>query len=339
MLLALLACAPLEGVPEFGPAPAFEVVANAASGLATPRDLAFHPVRDELWVANRADDSIVLVFDPTTERAVCEKRKDAFADHFMEEVSSLAFGDDAFFATCQESRNTYDGAAPGNDFMGPALWPSGLDEFAALHQADDLLGSHLDMLHQSPDCMGVAHERDNVYWVFDGANGHVVRYDFGVPHGYGEDDHSDGVVRRYPEVALSRVPDVPGHLEFFDEHVLLVANTGEGTVDALDIRSGRITGELDPSNEPLAEFSVVTDVVWAPVLEGFSRPSGLLVHDERIFVSDEATGEIAAFDHKGRELDRISVPGGAGVMGLAIGPDGRLYYADGRHDEVVRVVP
>ena len=33
------------------------------------------------------------------------------------------------------------------------------------------LGSHLDMLHESPLCMGIAWERNNAYWVFDGCGG------------------------------------------------------------------------------------------------------------------------------------------------------------------------
>lgn len=102
------------------------------------------------------------------------------------------------FATCGESRNEFKGCRAQQDFMGPALW-SAAPEFygesndtAIDYLAKEIckdepeekkqeciaetkkwldLGSHLDMLHESPNCMGVAWERANVYWVFDGCGG------------------------------------------------------------------------------------------------------------------------------------------------------------------------
>ena len=49
--------------------------------------------------------------------------------------------------------------------------------------------THYDMLHESPLCMGIAHDPEvatpfgNVYWAFDGLNGTLMRYDFQEPHG------------------------------------------------------------------------------------------------------------------------------------------------------------
>jgi hypothetical protein len=228
-------------VPEWGADPIVRTVADASAPLAVPRDLAFHPDHpDELFVVNRATDSVTVLFDPDTADQTAEVYDDAYGDHFMEEVSSLAFGDTttvpnedpvSTFATCQESRNTYDDTAPPNDFMGPSLWPADLDIFAQVHQHDDLLGSHLDMLHQSPLCMGIAHESANAYWVFDGMHAEIVYYDFQQPHGYGEEDHTDGIVRTYPEADVLRVPDVPSHLELDpDSGLLYVADTGHGRV-------------------------------------------------------------------------------------------------------------
>jgi hypothetical protein len=56
------------------------------------------------------------------------------------------------FATCQESRNTYNDQAPPNDFMGPTLWPADFDVYAhsnpeAVAFVGSDLGSHIDMLH------------------------------------------------------------------------------------------------------------------------------------------------------------------------------------------------
>ena len=98
--------------------------------------------------------------------------------------------------------------------MGPALWPSSLDHYAVENQeSGGLLGSHLDMLHESPLGMGVAHDVENAYWYNDGFYGELVHYDFNEDHDTGEDDHSDGVVKRYTEINLTRVADVPGHMD------------------------------------------------------------------------------------------------------------------------------
>ena len=86
---------------------------SGVGGLRVPRDLDFNPSGDrELWVVNRADDSTVTYFKAGTPEQTAEKRIDSFALHFMEEVSSIAFGapNNTYghtCGTCRESRNTY----------------------------------------------------------------------------------------------------------------------------------------------------------------------------------------------------------------------------------------
>lgn len=405
-------------VPEFGDAAARElvVIGNRADGLDVPRDLAFHPNRPyELWVASRATDGTVLFFDPGTPAERVEDRRDSHRNHFMEEVSSIAFGDFGNFATCQESRNTYDGRSAPNDFMGPSLWTADLDIYARVNQRrlageaeghvprslppgpvgesapgeaganpfglpaelvgfcrplgdaggaaapgdvaaglepdqprNPELGSHIDMLHQSPLCMGIAHEHGNAYWVADGTAGHLVRYDFAVDHGPGWDDHSDGIVRRYPEAAIERVADVPSHLAL-DAATgwLYAADTGGGRVIRLDVASGRRAARLTARNEPLAELSRWDGAAVEVFARGLRRPSGLaLVRDSddpdapgRLFVGDHATGEIVAYDlATGDELGRLRT-GARGLAGLEVGPDGRLYFVDMDADTVTRIDP
>ena len=139
VLFLVAACTPPEpSVPQFGFEDGRRVVSIAGerAGLSTPRDLEFHPDRpNELWAVNRDYDGVLILTDPGTRDVVLDKRVDEFANHFMEEVSSIAFGDDNTFATCQESRNTYNGQAPGNDFMGPTLWPADLAFFAEIGRA------------------------------------------------------------------------------------------------------------------------------------------------------------------------------------------------------------
>lgn len=348
--LGLVGCTdPRPGaVPEFGSHPTVDVVSRPTDELDVPRDLAFHPDHpDQLWVVNQADDSMVIYTAPGTTAQQAEKRIDAYAVHFMEEVSGLAFGtpdrtvDDhaiSTFATCQESRNTYNDTSPPNDFMGPVLWPGDLDLFAEKNQQNGLLGSHLDMLHQSPLCMGIAHAQANEYWVFDGYHQRLTWYDFDAPHGYGEDDHSDGRVRRYEDVVLSRIAGVPGHLEVAPDGSLLVADTGSGRVIRVDIGSAFAVDSIPQALEPLDEFNAYAGASVETVVDGLGEPSGLALIEDRLFVADHRTGDIIAVElSSGAEIGRIAV--GPGVMGIAIGPDGRIWYTQADANEIGRILP
>lgn len=334
------------GVPAFGTddSRSFVVIADRQAGLATPRDLEFNPADPtQLWTVNRKTDAVVIVKKVGTAEQTFDVRDDAFGNHFMEEVAAFAFGDNDAFASIHESRNTYDNVGFPNDFMGPALWPANLSILARVNQNPngELLGSHLDMLHQSPLSMGIAHHAGNAYWVFDGMYGHIVYYDFQKDHGPGYHDHSDGIVRRYLEVEVQRVPDIPSHL-VNDKATgwLYIADTGNQRVLRMDTSSGSVTRQFQPRNEPLAEFTGVTGVtVEVFASQNLVAPSGIEVHGTTLFVSDFGTGEIIAYDTtSGAELGRLAT-GARGIMGLAVGPDEKLYFVDGRDDLLVRIDP
>jgi sugar lactone lactonase YvrE len=195
------------------------------------------------------------------------------------------------------------------------------------------------MLHESPDCMGIAWDHDNVYWVFDGYHDALVYYDFQQDHGYGGDDHSDGIVRRYADVGLKRVEGVPGHL-VLDPTTgwLYIADTGTGRVLRFDTASGEYDDDLRQKEEPLQEYSKYKGGTVEVFADGFQEPSGIELYEDRLFVSDHATGEIVAFDLDGNELGRIAT-GAEGIMGLDVGPDDKLWYADGKAETVDRVDP
>ena len=328
-------------VPEFGAT--FTVIGTAADGLDAVRDLAFHPdAPDQLWTYNMLSHGTVLFFDPGTAQQTSEVRIDAYGQHFMAYVSSAAFGVDGKFASCQESRNEWNvGPQKPDDFMGPTLWSADLDIFAKVNQAvppDPLEGSHLDMLHQSPLCMGIAHDTDNVYWAFDGSHGNIVRYDFQTDHGPGGGDHSDGIIQRYVDATVTRTANIPGHMEV--DHVtgmLYIADTGGGRIMRLDTASGtdmgKLSGEMDG-----AMYTGVEGASFEVVADGLREPSGLTLHDGRILVSEHGTGDIVALDLDGLEVDRLGTPAKR-IMGITIGPDGALWYADAGKNEVVRVDP
>jgi hypothetical protein len=337
-----------EGEPGATAGVALTEVAGFLDGLKDPRDLAFNPLRpDELWIVNATDDSVVIVTGATGAAPSHEKRIDGYAMHFMDAVTAIAFGGEettfgvpGTFGTCQESRNTYNGQAAPNDFMGPTLWSSDLDIFAMMNPNG--LGSHLDMLHNTPLCMGITHEAANRYWVVGGMTGAIDRYDFAVDDGIGNDEHGDGLTWRYAPGTIGYVEKVPSHLVLDpDSGMLYVADPGNARIVRLDTATGT-AGASSMGLETAVtkmEGAVVEDFV--PASAGLlGRPSGVELHDGVLFVSDNLAGRLFAFDAEGELLSYLEtgLPGGA-LAGIAIGPDDKLYLVDGSEDRVLRVDP
>ncbi len=319
-------------IAQFGHSDERQIIpmASRSDGLSHPRDLAFDPDSPtNLWVVDRDWDGNIVLFDAGTDEQRIDRMRDIAASHFMEEVSSLAFSDRGSFGTCQESRNGMDGFAFPNNFMGPVLWSTDLMIHCSVNQTQQPQGlnsSHLDMLHQSPLCMGMAHLENHVFFVADGHNGHIVRYDFQEPHVPGGHDHSDGRVSRYEELTFNRVADIPSHMKVVGDELYYV-DTGNGALKVADISTGVVGGTLIPLNEPLELFNRIVDVTQRELITGLDTPSGLAMTDEHIFVSFPKTGDIVAYDRIGTEIDRFATKK-PGVMGLSIGPNGRLWYVN-----------
>ncbi len=328
-----------------------EIVGTDADGLNHPRDLDFNPMEaGELWVVNRDDDSTSIFLQTGTARQSSIHIIDPFALHFMEEVSSIDFGLPFVFATCQESRNTYNDQAPPNDFMGPALWSAdpliyGRTNPDAVEFVGADLGSHLDMLHESPLCMGIEWERANVYWIFEGLTNSLMRADFASDHGPGYDDHSDGEMWRFAVGEVQRVPDVPSHLLLDpDTGLLYVADTGNGRVVTLDTTVGGDDTERLPVTEPGTQLWRVNDhadlEVFGATDTELTHPSGLARGpDGLLYVTDNATSRIWAYHPDGTVADWLDtgLPTGA-LMGLTFHPQtGDLYFVDARADHLLRL--
>ncbi len=321
-------------------------------------DLAFHPERDELWVINRrfevqgtcaqSDPSsarcrslggtTTIISAPGTPQQTEEVREDQNSWHFMRRPPALAMGAGDTFATCGE-------AATGNfendaaKFIGPALWSSDLNVYARPSGGN---GSHLDMLHASPFCMGIAHETANAFWVFNGDVGSLDRYDFGADHGPGNADHSDGRILRYVVGGVTRVAGVPSHLVFdADDAALYIADSGNSRVAKLDTKSGTKGGPIPGLYEVVAESGVVagsslTDVVAA----GLDKPSGIALHQDVLYVSDNATSTLHAYDLQGTLLRSLATNFPAGSLaGLEVGRDGKLWFSDMKSGAVYRIDP
>lgn len=324
-------------------------IATATSKLKTPRDLAFNPrTPDELWVVNLGDESVTIVHGAPDDTRTSEHRKDGYALHFMAKPAALAFGADettfglpGTFATCGESRNTYDGQAAPDDFMGPALWSSDLSIFAK--KDPNGLGSHLDMLHNSPNCMGIAHQEANVYWTFDGLYGSLSKYDFKKDNGIGNDDHSDGTTYQFILGQVKYAKGVPSHVVYRPEDKMLyVADSGNGRVAKLDTTSGK-AGKLLPKSEPQGTYREMTGATIVDVVPSggaLQVPSGLKIKNDMIYVTDNATGFIAAYSLDGERLNELDTGLGAGALaGLEFGPDGKIYFVDMKSNRVLRIDP
>lgn len=320
-------------------------------------DIAFDAVvPDRLWVllreyendapctmqssagCNALQGHTAIIDRPGSEDASVQVITDPNAWHFMRRPTSLAFGRGESFATCHEFR-TGNFTDDVYDYIGPTLWSSNLEIYGI--QPPGLNGSHLDMLHNTPYCMGIAWERDNLYWLFNGNVGAIDKVDFHADHGPGHDDHSDGEYWRYVEGQLSRVPNIPSHLHMHDKW-LYVADTGNGRVVRLDTTSGTEGGPFSPVNDPIAKHHYVDgatlEVIVPPGL--IQQPSGIVTHDGVLFVSDYATSTLYAFTLEGELVNSLTldIPAGS-VTGLEIDPDERLVFVEKPTGNVFRILP
>ena len=146
-------------------------------GLYAPRDLDFHTNPDranELWVINENSatfdpnfgGSTVTYYSAGTDSQWADYRKDSYSAHFMHTASAIAFSDNGGFANTLDVQDA--NGNPNGYFSGCTLWEADTSIYARVNQNGPELGSHWDMLHQSPFSIGIAAETDNIYWLFDG---------------------------------------------------------------------------------------------------------------------------------------------------------------------------
>lgn len=321
------------------------VIANSSNNIQVPRDLDFHPVlsRNELWVILKSTENLggktVKISNAGDIGQTALLQQDGNAYHFMSLPTAIAFSENENFATSPGVYDAnHDGGAP---FTGPSLWSSDPTIYA---QPSGGNGSHLDMLHESPYSMGIAYETDNVFWVNDGLNNTVVRYDFEGDHGPGNADHSNGIIRQYSGLGLVEDPTqhVVSHL-VFDKLTgwLYIADTGNDRIVRLNTATGSNSGDLTP-HEPTAEYSNYTGFSSSNyITSGLTEPSGIDIVGNRMIVSDHTTGEIIIYDitgSNGVELGRIPT-GTPGIMGIKIGPDGKIWYVNASTNQVIRLEP
>lgn len=315
-------------------------IAGPNDGVREPKDLAFnssplHP--NDLWVVLGEPDghAMLIVHDADKATQVIRRKKDYRASHFMWRTQALAFGTNGAFATAQN------GEPGGEDrdyqFMGPTLWCSDTAIFASKYQEEDgRLASHLDMLHQNAYCLGIAHERDNVYWISDALHGTIGRYDFHDPHEVGGSDHRDGEIRNYTSAKLtSSEHGRPAHIAFdAEKRWLYFINPGANNVMRLDTRTGTDTRALSTtpfSDENLTSFREFTGSTVEPVVQLTKavRPVGLDVDGNSLIIGNtDGTVLIYEILDKTFTLKHTLNVAPHVVGGLTVGPDGRIWFVD-----------
>jgi hypothetical protein len=312
-------------------------------------DLAFNSsVPGELWVTLRQppsglpctndDDSgcdalpgaVAILSDATSDTPVVNVKADFNAWHFMRRPTAIAWSDTELFATCGEARtdNLEDEPTP---YAGPVLWSSDPSIFGA-RPTGMQNGTHLDMLHATPYCMGIAFDSANAYWTFNGDAGSLDRYDFHAPHEIGGENHADGEVFRYVAGQLKRAPEVPSHLVYDDASGLLyVADTGNArvlSVDPATATRGANAIQVYETLQDSGEMVGATVVDLSPA-DLFEQPSGLALSDGTLYVGDTATSYIYVLDTSGKLKKKLNTQLPAGTLGgILVGPDDKLYFAD-----------
>jgi sugar lactone lactonase YvrE len=242
------------------------------------------------------------------------------------------------FATSPDENQVTQPTTPAA-FMGPTLWSSDINIF------DGGMPSHYDMLHNSPLAAGIAWDHDNVYWVFDGTHRSITRYDFHRPHELGGTDHSDGEVGRFVSGQVAYVTHVASHLKL--DHatgMLYIADTGNARIAVLDTHTGTRGAAMAPNYDGDVQYLMngaqLTTLVDGSMI-GMQHPSGLLLTDTLIFVTDNATSRVLAFDRMGRLVDWVDLSAqvqAGGLMGLTFDANGNLFFVDAAGNRVLELV-
>ena len=192
----------------------------------------------------------------------------------------------------------------------------------------------------SPYSMGIENDKDNAYWVFDGYHEHICWYDFSVDHGAGNSDHDDGKIHRYTNVRVKRKPGVPSHM-VMDKPTgwLYIVDAGNNRIIRMNTKTTSKKGTLPLRSERLAEHFEMEAEYEVFADKNFDSPCGIEISNGMLFVTDNANGDIIAYDMETKkELKRLET-GQSGIMGIVLGPDGKLWFTNASTSKIIRIDP
>ena len=333
------------------------VQGTESDGLFKPRDLDFHTLpnrTNELWVINENSASFDLNFGGSTvtyynaglDNQWADYRKDSYSGHFMHTASAISFSDNGGFANTLDVQDA--NGNPNGYFSGCTLWDSDTSVYARINQNGPLLGSHWDMVHQSPFSVGIAAETENIYWLFDGYHSTVAKYNFQEPHPdheHGGEDHSDGVVYRYDEIEIERVNGLSSHMVLDNENDhLYICDTGNQRIIKMNTNTGTINYSLTPYGENIEGYYSMIGAQYETIIDsGLVLPTGIDIFENYLLVSDYSNGDIVFYDLEqlgiNQELKRLKTDRENDLMSIKVGPDGTIWYVGTNTNELVQIVP
>ena len=333
------------------------VQGTESDGLFKPRDLDFHALpnrTNELWVINENSASFDLNFGGSTvtyynaglDNQWADYRKDSYSGHFMHTASAISFSDNGGFANTLDVQDA--NGNPNGYFSGCTLWDSDTSVYARINQNGPLLGSHWDMVHQSPFSVGIAAETENIYWLFDGYHSTVAKYNFQEPHPdheHGGEDHSDGVVYRYDEIEIERVNGLSSHMVLDNENGhLYICDTGNQRIIKMNTNTGTINYSLTPYGENIEGYYSMIGAQYETIIDsGLVLPTGIDIFENYLLVSDYSNGDIVFYDLEqlgiNQELKRLKTDRENDLMSIKVGPDGTIWYVGTNTNELVQIVP
>jgi hypothetical protein len=125
---------------------------------------------------------------------------------------------------------------------------------------------------------------------------------------------------------------------------LYIVDNGNDRIMRINIQTGSLGGNptFGP-HEPVHEYKMVTGYTYETVVDsGLNSACGIDILDDRLVVTDHATNQVIFYDISSIpavELHRTTIPNANGIMGVKIGPDGKIYVVDNGNNRVVKLEP
>ena len=334
-----------------------KIFGSESDGLFNPRDLDFNTNQNnvnELWVINENSaafdpnfgGSTVTYYNAGTDSQWTDYRKDSYSGHFMHTASAIAFSDNGGFANTLDVQDA--NGNPSGYFSGCSLWEADTSIYARVNQNGPELGSHWDMLHQSPFSVGIASETENIYWLFDGFHNTIAKYNFQEPHSdheHGGEDHSDGIIYRYDEIVVDRVSGLSSHMILdHGTDLLYICDTGNNRIIRMNINSGSINYDLTPYGENIEGYFSMHNAEYETVIDsGLINPTGIDIYNNYLLVSNYSNGEIIIYNIEQQdniqEIQRLQTNLFNDVMGIKVGPDGSVWYVCTNSNKLYQILP
>src|SRR5690606_10611844 len=145
------------------------------------------------------------------------------------------------------------------------------------------------------------------------------------------------------DVPVTRTPDVPSHLALDKQNKwLYVVETSNGRVFRMKTDDGVIGGTLPmPGSgaEPLAEYKEVTGATKQVMVTGLTEPSGVDYRNDRLFVSDNANGNIYIYNTTTVPATLVGtiITGSPGVKGIRVTWDNKIWYVNSNTNKLMMI--